>query len=127
MDISQVIVDDVSNYGRSIWIAGGSGTPDFTSDFLGSLTTLGVQTSSDDATDGIFVYNLTGLTDMDYILVGTPPRDSYGPLSGMNSSIQFYINGLNVAPTAVPIPAAVWLFSSGLLALFGISRHKRVA
>lgn len=29
------------------------------------------------------------------------------------------------APAAVPIPAAVWLFGSGLLALVGIGRRKR--
>jgi hypothetical protein len=27
--------------------------------------------------------------------------------------------------SAVPIPAAVWLFGSGLLGLIGVSRHKK--
>jgi hypothetical protein len=32
---------------------------------------------------------------------------------------------LTVVPTAVPVPAAVWLFGSGLLALAGIARSKK--
>jgi hypothetical protein len=29
------------------------------------------------------------------------------------------------APAAVPVPAAVWLFGSGLAGLIGVARHKR--
>jgi len=29
------------------------------------------------------------------------------------------------APSAVPVPAAVWLFGSGLLGLIGVARHKK--
>ena len=29
------------------------------------------------------------------------------------------------APSAVPVPAAVWLFGSGLIGLFGIARRKK--
>lgn len=32
---------------------------------------------------------------------------------------------LTVVPTVVPVPAAVWLFGSGLLALAGIARSKK--
>lgn len=32
----------------------------------------------------------------------------------------------NVVISAVPVPAAVWLFSSGLLALFGLSRKQKL-
>jgi hypothetical protein len=34
---------------------------------------------------------------------------------------------LNVSVSAIPIPAAVWLFGSGLLGLIGISRRKTAA
>jgi hypothetical protein len=38
------------------------------------------------------------------------------------------IDGLQLADaSAVPIPAAAWLFGSGLLGLIGISRHKKTA
>jgi hypothetical protein len=32
-----------------------------------------------------------------------------------------------VEQTAVPVPAAVWLFGSGLLGLVGIARRKQTA
>lgn len=37
-----------------------------------------------------------------------------------------FTSNFDVVPTAVvPVPAAVWLFGSGLLGLFGVSRRKR--
>jgi len=33
----------------------------------------------------------------------------------------------NVSPSAVPVPAAVWLFGSALMGLFGVSRRKSTA
>ncbi len=33
----------------------------------------------------------------------------------------------NAAPPAVPVPAAVWLFGSGLLGLVGVARRRRAA
>ena len=39
-----------------------------------------------------------------------------------------YVNatwtGITITPTAVPVPAAVWLFGSGLLGLVGVARRK---
>ena len=32
----------------------------------------------------------------------------------------------NVSTTAVPVPAAVWLFGSGLVGLIGIARKKKL-
>ena len=34
---------------------------------------------------------------------------------------------LHIAPTAVPVPAAVWLFGSGTLGLIGVARRKKAA
>lgn len=48
--------------------------------------------------------------------------DSWGPFSGTP-----YTEVWDVSIQAVPIPAAVWLFGSGLTCLFGIARRKRVA
>lgn len=39
---------------------------------------------------------------------------------------QFQIAG-SFTPTAVPVPAAVWLFGSGLLGLVGVARRKKVS
>lgn len=36
------------------------------------------------------------------------------------------LDNMHVEVAAVPIPAAIWLFSSGLLGLAGMARHKRL-
>lgn len=50
---------------------------------------------------------------------------------GVNG-INFYLDGglspfyiANVELRTVPVPAAVWLFASGLLMIFGVTRHRR--
>ncbi len=45
-----------------------------------------------------------------------------GPFAGYMANFNTY-NGTNVAP--VPIPAAAWLFGSGLIGLVGVSRRRR--
>ncbi len=52
-----------------------------------------------------------------YIL-GSATLDANGNLS---------ITGNSVTPPTVPLPAAVWLFGSGLLGLFGVSRRRTAA
>jgi len=123
VNLSQVIVDDVSNFGRSIWVAGGNTAPDFSGDFLSAFSGYTFINSEDDATDGFFTHNIGPLNNVSYIAIGTPPRiGDLGPiLDGGND--QFYIEGLNI--TQVPVPAAVWLFGSGLLGLIGIARRKK--
>lgn len=50
-------------------------------------------------------------------LTATPPRESIGISSDVST---FRINA-----SVVPIPAAIWLFGSGLLGLIGVARHKK--
>jgi hypothetical protein len=45
-------------------------------------------------------------------------------LLGANTST--VIGSFSLAPSAVPVPAAVWLFGSGLMGLFGATRRKTV-
>lgn len=44
------------------------------------------------------------------------------PSTGITGSGDFIFSA---AAATVPLPAAIWLFCSGLLGLFGISRHKK--
>lgn len=44
-----------------------------------------------------------------------------GAFVGFNANFDF------VAPAAVPVPAAVWLFGSGLLGLVGVARRRKTA
>ena len=44
-----------------------------------------------------------------------------------NVVLTFGTDGARVGATLVPIPAAVWLFASGVLALFGVAQRRRAA
>ena len=125
VDVSQAIIGTQVGSG-SIWVAGGSGAvPDLTTDFLGLLTTLGTETGIDTTSGPVVVHDLTTLINVDYLLLGTTPRvANFGPLTE-TGAVQFFINGLNLAPTQVPVPPAVWLFGSGLLGLIGVARRKK--
>jgi len=47
-------------------------------------------------------------------------------LTFQDTSSEFALAGaLNPPPAAVPVPAAVWLFGSGLLGLVGVARRKK--
>lgn len=60
----------------------------------------------------------------DAVFVGqTTVQD--GPFVGLRISMEFLGNDPPV--TVVPIPAAIWLFGSGLLGLVGMARRKKVA
>lgn len=59
----------------------------------------------------IFTMDLTGTT-FEFLNLNTVDNDDY----------RFYISVMEV--TAVPVPAAVWLFGSGLLGLVGIARRR---
>jgi hypothetical protein len=58
---------------------------------------------------------------------GTGPTESY-VLGGVtvDTSGDVTFTG-NTAPPPVPIPAAVWLFGSGVLGLVGVSRRRKLA
>jgi hypothetical protein len=48
-----------------------------------------------------------------------------GPVPGCTS--EAYFDNVSVTVEAVPVPAAVWLFGSGLIGLIGIARRKKAA
>ncbi len=50
--------------------------------------------------------------------------DGAGPGGGWSPPIDSYVPG-TVNVQAVPIPAAVWLFGSGLLGLVGVARRRQ--
>ena len=57
---------------------------------------------------------------LDYNAV-VPP--SGGQFAGV--AYQLHLSGTIGAPSAIPVPAAVWLFGSGLLGLVGVARRKK--
>lgn len=56
------------------------------------------------------------------------PMAAGGPFAGFRANFNANLNpiaDIKDIPTAVPVPAAVWLFGSGLLGLVGIARRKK--
>jgi hypothetical protein len=130
VNVSQVIVEGVTNFGRAIWAAGGTTAPDLSQDFRTAFDGFDFRSSIDDGSTGLFTHTFTPLQSIQYLAVGTPFDASLvdasadlGDVPRGESLIQFYLEGLNITP--VPVPAAVWLFGSGLLGLIGISRRKK--
>jgi hypothetical protein len=84
-------------------------------------------------TTGDPVFNMTGMA-----LAGTPGSwtgrlvsagnvgTAWGPFDGTPYSEIFNITVTGTAASPVPIPAAAWLFGSGLLGLVGLVRRKKV-
>ncbi len=59
--------------------------------------------------------------------IGGDPMDN-GPFPGFSANFDITsIHVTNVTAPAVPIPAAVWLFGSGLLGLVGVARRKKMS
>jgi hypothetical protein len=107
---------------------------------LNGLTTATVVTGSGLYTAaGQSKYGLLGAPD--YSALGSTPVQLFG-LTGNNttSTLQSYILGTvtldasgvltftgNSGGSPVPLPAAVWLFGSGLMGLVGVSRRRKAA
>ena len=46
-------------------------------------------------------------------------------LNGESNAITGYVDSLGTAEAVIPVPAAAWLFGSGLIGLIGVARRKR--
>ena len=85
--------------------------------------------------DGALVWNVTVNPDSSISLLSTDvisdlfPTGSGVPghpsISGPTLGFAYSVD-LLLTPTAVPVPAAFWLFGSGLLGLLGASRRKKL-
>jgi hypothetical protein len=109
------------------------------------LFSLGSLTSSDNTTPGtvnVFELSFDSPTDIDTLQAAnfTLVTLTFSALSGGISPLSISINALgdangdplaatttsgSVTVTAVPLPAAVWLFGSGLFGLFHVSRKRQ--
>jgi len=56
--------------------------------------------------------------------IGGSPMD-HGPFSGFSNNIDFTSLTVVTYVSTVPVPAAVWLFGSGLLGLIGVGRRRK--
>ncbi len=56
------------------------------------------------------------------------PMAAGGPFAGFNANFNASMGGIaDVSDIPIPVPAAVWLFGSGLIGLVGIARRKKNA
>jgi YVTN family beta-propeller protein len=120
--------------GSRLWLSGTSGDTVHAHDLLGSPIGLGYTATTgllgahglDISDDGNFLY-----TSVRYDSYSTG-RDAIAVIDASDGSVvtTFYTPGATdlhglAYVSAVPVPAAVWLFSSGLLGLLGVARSRR--
>jgi hypothetical protein len=112
--------------------------------WMGNDSSSGFGMSIDDAHTQIFI-DSAGLLSNDFLNfpTGSQPGDflnfggTFNTGSRTSIDVAFAINGSGTSRagvsfddfylTAVPIPAAIWLFGSGLLGLIGIAKRKKAA
>ena len=122
VNLNSLTVDDVSNFSRGSWVDYGSTAPGFGSGIENALSGFAIINAPDtEASDGEFTTFFNVPNSFTYLLIGAPPTANVAGITGPSRE-GFYIQSFDV--TAVPLPLAVWLFGSGLLGLFGISRRK---
>ena len=106
------------------------GDPGTLDNVAGTLTGVGVESLSGTAGPDFDIALLT----FSALNVGISPTDvSIGFFAGGQPRRWSDLNGVDTAPTfvsgtvtvnPVPVPAAVWLFGSGLLGLIGVARRR---
>lgn len=122
-----LIVNDASQFGLTTFVTGG---PRFMSTIDGSPGVSESVTITSAGADGIL-----GTAD-DVTWTGNRHSDGLsgirmdnGPFPGFNAN--FDVDGMtltaHVPVNPIPVPAAVWLFGSGLLGLVGVARRKKIA
>ncbi|WJW76282.1 hypothetical protein QVG61_04095 [Thiohalobacter sp. IOR34] len=71
--------------------------------------------------DFLFANDVTGTDNVSFMLFGLQDGFQYR----VDTSIGLGLQAMNDAVSAVPVPAAFWLFGSGLLGMLGIARRQR--
>jgi hypothetical protein len=128
------VADEFANYGGGIYLGADHGTT-WAMNTNAVLSAFGMDTVTDSISSEITSYDASSP-----LFDGVDPtswgNSSYGTaISGMQNGQLFDVlasDGTNalisasfVSASAVPVPAAVWLFGSGLLGLLGFSRQKK--
>lgn len=62
---------------------------------------------------------------IDSSLVGDILQFGFSATASQFSPSGIFYDNVNFAPTAIPVPAAVWLFGSGIIGLVGVARRRK--
>jgi len=117
----------IGNETGTIFFATGSGntmTIDLNGTFLFAADDNGYGTGAGPS----LTFSAGSLTDFDFLKnINTPAFSSYFLFFDDQDQMfgQWTNASLTVVPTVVPVPAAVWLFGSGLVSLIAIGRRKK--
>lgn len=90
-----------------------------TAQLLASTTISGTATATGNAFANFG--NSAGITSFELYETGSNVPITNWNLTSESGEFGFY------TPTAVPVPASIWLFGSGIFGLIGIARHKKAA
>jgi hypothetical protein len=125
VDLSAVVVNRNGNADRSIWVAGGNVAPDFSAGFGSALAMFQVENSKDLSSGGLLTHAVS-LQNIRYLLIGTPPANAVPGLAALDPvyGVEYYLQGIDVAPSVVPLPAGLPLLLSGLASLGVLGRRK---
>jgi hypothetical protein len=126
VDVSQIVLDNVSNFNHPIFVAAGSAAPDLDADLENAFTGFTILSnplSTLNKPGFGLIYNFNALDNVSYLAIGTSPRDTDLGSFLAGGASQFLIHQIEYS--VVPIPAAVWLFGSGLIGLVGVARRKK--
>lgn len=119
-----------SNFDHDFWLATNNIAPNlglgFISAFTGFTTTVHDPLASFQGATGLSGTHQNLL----YLAIGAPLHALAGSFPGFDNPDvfprdTFAITSFTVQPTVVPIPAAVWLFGSGILGLIGVARRRK--
>jgi hypothetical protein len=95
-------------------------TADLTGDWAQNGSLIGFNTTNISCAPGITAWtgSCTTAEVVYFLLNGTPD---------FTQRTQGWASVTGIAYTSIPVPAAVWLFGSGLVGLVGISRRRKAA
>lgn len=126
VSLSQIIMDYNVSFSTDIWIAGGNTAPDLSGSFLSAFNGYSVINSTGAVTTlPLYEQTFTPLQNVTYIAIGVSPYTNIGDLGPVKSTSHrssLFIQQLDL--TQVPIPAALWLFCSGILGFVGIAKRR---
>ena len=108
VNVTSVIVDDVGNLNRGIWVAGGNIPPSFGGQLTNAFPGYTIINSPDQASDGILVHNFSQLNFVTYLVVGAAFPSAIGDMGEFKADLtgrtMFYITGLEVNGSGVQTP-----------------------